>query len=75
MTRSQLFAVTFAAIVPLLAASPAAATSASVREACTADAHRLCESVIHDAKKRHACMHTHAAQLSKGCIAVIRKSR
>ena len=32
-------------------------------------------SVVLNSSKRHACMHAHAAQLSKGCITAIRKSR
>lgn len=62
-------------LLSIALSGPAVATSAAVRAACTGDAQRLCESVIHDAKKRHACMHAHATQLSKGCIAAIRKSR
>jgi hypothetical protein len=46
-----------------------------VRDARRGDAYRLCSSVIHDEAKRHACMQAHAAQLSKGCIAAIRKGK
>ncbi len=51
------------------------AVTAAVSDACRADAHRLCESVIGDAAKRHACMQAHKAQLSKGCIDAVVKSR
>jgi hypothetical protein len=54
-------------------AGPALAVSAAVRAACRGDAYRLCAPVIRDEAKRHACMHEHAAQLSQGCIAAIRK--
>jgi hypothetical protein len=77
MTRSQQAAAAVTAILlQLAAAAPAsAAASATVKAACTADAHRFCEKVIRNAAKRHACMHAHAAQLSEGCIAALRKSR
>jgi len=54
---------------------PANAVPAAVSNACRADAHRLCESVIGDAAKRHACMQAHKAQLSKGCVDAVIKSR
>jgi hypothetical protein len=76
MTRSQQSAAAVTAILlQLAAAAPAAALSAAVKAACTADAHRFCEKVIRDAAKRHACMHAHAAQLSEGCVAALRKNR
>jgi hypothetical protein len=76
MIRNQPFAaalVVFALSLAAIQSAPAA--TAAVRAACTGDAQRLCSSVIHDAAKRHACMHAHAAQLSKGCIAAIRKGK
>jgi hypothetical protein len=76
MTRSQQSAAAVTAILlQLAAAAPAAALSAAVKAACTADANRFCEKVIRDAAKRHACMHAHAAQLSEGCVAALRKNR
>ena len=65
----------FAVSLSLILFSPALAATAAVRAACTSDAERLCGPVIHDAAKRHACMHAHAAQLSKRCVAAIRGSR
>jgi len=64
-----------AAMICFALSGPALAVSAAVTAACRGDAHRLCGAVISDEAKRHACMHAHAAQLSKGCIAAIRASR
>jgi hypothetical protein len=76
MIRNQPFAAALVVFVlSLVAIQPAPAATAAVRAACTGDAQRLCSSVIRDAAKRHACMHAHAAQLSKGCIAAIRKGK
>lgn len=67
--------ITLVAMVLCIASDPAAAASTAVRAACREDAIRLCASVVLNSSKRHACMHAHAAQLSKGCITAIRKSR
>lgn len=47
----------------------------SVREACIADARRLCGAVLGDDKKRHACMQEHRSELSKDCLHAIAMSR
>lgn len=47
----------------------------SVREACIADARRLCADVLGDESKRHQCMQEHRAQLSKDCLRAIAESR
>ena len=67
--------VTLVAMTLCIASGPAGAASVAVRAACKEDAIRLCGSVVLNSSKRHACMHAHAAQLSKGCIAAIRKNR
>ena len=63
----------FAMILCFALPNSALAVSASVSAACRGDAYRFCAPVIRDEAKRHACMHAHAAQLSQGCIAAIRK--
>jgi hypothetical protein len=74
MIRNQPFAAAMV-VFPLSLAAIQPAATAAVRAACRGDAYRLCSSVIHDEAKRHACMHAHAAQLSQGCIAAIRKGK
>jgi hypothetical protein len=74
--RALMIRIASLAIILCFAVSdPALAVSAAVSAACRGDAYRLCSSVIRDEAKRHACMHDHASQLSKGCIAAIRASR
>jgi hypothetical protein len=65
----------FALAVTVGAGGSARAVTTTVRNACRADAMRLCHSVIHDEAKRHACMQAHKAQLSKACIDAVVKSR
>jgi hypothetical protein len=72
--RSHLVGLSSLAILVGLSGA-AHAVTAAVSNACRADAHRLCQSVISDAAKRHACMQAHKAQLSKGCIDALIKSR
>jgi hypothetical protein len=55
--------------------SAAQAVPAAVRQACMSDAIKFCDSVIHDAAKRRACMRSHRAELSTRCIEAVRKSR
>jgi hypothetical protein len=62
-------------VVVLGCGDAAQAVTAAVRNACRADAHRLCESVILDPVKRHACMQAHKSELSKGCIDAVIMSR
>ena len=64
-----------AILLGLAGSQPAVAVSAAVSAACRGDAIRLCGSVIHDEAQRRACMHDHASELSKGCIAAIRADR
>ena len=47
----------------------------SVREACAADARRLCPDALGNDEKRHACMQEHRSQLSKDCLHAIAESR
>jgi acyl-CoA thioesterase-1 len=56
-------------------AAPSASPSADVRDACRADARRLCASVLGDSEQRRACMHEHRAELSHDCLAAIARSR
>jgi hypothetical protein len=56
---------------PTLAAAP----TAQVRDACMADARRLCAAVLGDDARRHECMHEHRAELSHDCLAAIARSR
>jgi len=57
------------------ALGPPAAAAQTVREACMADARRLCSAVLGDNAKRHECMQEHRAQLSKDCLHAIAESR
>jgi acyl-CoA thioesterase-1 len=57
------------------AQSTTQAPSTEVRDACAADARRLCASALGDDAKRHECMHEHRAELSKDCLNAIAKSR
>ena len=59
-------------ITQILGPPPAATT---VREACMADARRLCSAVLGDESKRHQCMQEHRAELSKDCLHAIAASR
>jgi acyl-CoA thioesterase-1 len=56
-------------------AAQAQAPSTDVRDACVADARRLCAAVLGDEAKRHECMHEHRAELSKDCLSAIARSR
>jgi acyl-CoA thioesterase-1 len=47
----------------------------SVRHACSADARRLCASVLSDDEKRRACMQEHRSELSEDCLHAIAASR
>ena len=68
-------AASLAAAVAFGSIGSAQAVTEAVRNACRADAIRLCHSVIHDEAKRHACMEAHKSQFSKPCIDAIVKSR
>ena len=57
------------------ALGPPAETPRSVKEACMADARRLCGKVLGDDEKRHACMQEHRSELSKDCLHAIAMSR
>jgi hypothetical protein len=74
MTRTLLIAsvLTFSAFY---AVGVAEAASESVREACTADAKKLCDSVIANAAKRHACMASHRSELSEKCTNALKKEK
>jgi acyl-CoA thioesterase I len=54
---------------------PPTAATESVRDACVADAHRLCSAVLGDDAKRHLCMQEHRSQLSRDCLHAIAQSR
>ncbi len=47
----------------------------TVKQACYADAKRLCAKVMGDEEKRHACMQEHRSELSKDCRHAIAESR
>jgi acyl-CoA thioesterase I len=55
--------------------SSTAAPTQAVRDACMADARRLCAAVLGDDARRHECMHEHRAELSHDCLAAIARSR
>jgi len=57
------------------ALGPPPETLRSVKEACMADARRLCGSVLGDDEKRQACMREHRSELSKDCLHAIAVSR
>jgi acyl-CoA thioesterase I len=54
---------------------PPPATPPAVREACRADAHRLCAQVLGDDAGRRQCMAEHRAQLSQDCLHALAESR
>jgi acyl-CoA thioesterase-1 len=54
---------------------PSAAPHGSVKQACYADAKRLCAKDLGDDEKRHACMQEHRSELSKDCLHAIAESR
>jgi len=64
-------------LVPAVAEAlgPPTAPTRTVREACMADARRLCSDALGDEAKRHACMQAHRAELSKDCLHAIAESR
>jgi acyl-CoA thioesterase-1 len=47
----------------------------AVRDACAADARRLCAAFLGDDARRHECMHEHRAELSHDCLATIMRNR
>jgi acyl-CoA thioesterase-1 len=57
------------------ALGPPTGTAESVKQACYADAKRLCAKVLGDDEKRHACMQEHRSELSKDCLHAIAQSR
>jgi acyl-CoA thioesterase I len=57
------------------ALGPPSGPPETVRDACVADARRLCAAVIQDNEKRHACMRAHRAELSSDCRRAIAESR
>jgi hypothetical protein len=67
----------FAVMVGLLAPAIAQAQTppAHVRQACSADARRLCSSVFSDTAKRQACMRRNRESLSAGCKEAVAKWR
>ena len=54
---------------------PTGAPTETVKQACYADAKRLCAKVMGDDEKRHACMQEHRSELSKDCLHAIAQSR
>jgi acyl-CoA thioesterase-1 len=57
-------------------AQPSTATpTEAVRDACAADARRLCAAFLGDDARRHECMHDHRAELSHDCLAAVIRSR
>jgi hypothetical protein len=55
--------------------APSSTPNAEVRDACMADAKRLCAAVLGDDAQRHECMHEHRAELSHDCLVAIARSR
>jgi hypothetical protein len=49
--------------------------SAALRDACGADARKLCKSVVSNTAKRTACMKAHYAQLSAKCKDAIKAAK
>jgi acyl-CoA thioesterase I len=47
----------------------------AVKEACLADARRLCGKYLGDDEKRHACMREHRSELSRDCLRAIAASK
>ena len=62
-------------VTQTLGPPPPPVATRSVREACVADARRLCAAVLADADKRHQCMQEHRAELSKDCLHALSASR
>lgn len=57
------------------AQAQAPAPSTELRDACAADARRLCADTLGDQTRRRECMHEHRDELSKDCVAAIVRSR
>jgi hypothetical protein len=49
--------------------------SSALRDACGADARKLCKSVVSNTAKRTACMKAHYAQLSAKCKEAIKAAK
>jgi len=49
--------------------------SAALRDACGADARKLCKSVVSNTAKRTACMKAHYAELSDKCKDAIKAAK
>lgn len=49
--------------------------SAALRDACGADARKLCKSVVSNTAKRTACMKAHYAELSAKCKDAIKAAK
>ena len=62
-------------VTQTLGPPPPPVATRSVREACVADARRLCAAVLGDEDKRHQCMQEHRAELSKDCLHALAASR
>jgi len=64
-------------LLPALIATlgPPSGPPEAVRDACVADARRLCSAFMQDDAQRHACMHEHRAELSSDCRRAIAESR
>ncbi len=62
-------------VTQALGPPPPPVVTKSVREACVADARRLCASVLGDDDKRHQCMQEHRAELSKDCLHALAANR
>jgi hypothetical protein len=56
-------------------ADAAVKSSSALRDACGADARKLCASVVSDTAKRNACMKSHYAQLSAKCKDAIQAAK
>ncbi len=68
MKIKGLAAIVAAAGCALIAAQPAQAISAKVREACGADYKRFCPSYPPESSKARQCMRQVGKRLSVGCI-------
>jgi hypothetical protein len=82
MKQSVIAAITAVAfmtgvgVATLSTASKAAVKpSTALRDACGADARKLCKSVVSNTAKRTACMKEHYAQLSDKCKEAIKAAK
>jgi hypothetical protein len=80
MKQSALAVITAVALMAGVVVMPtisdaALKPSAALRDACGADARKLCKSVVSDTAKRNACMKAHYAELSAKCKDAIKAAK